>query len=358
MIITSSAVGMSANSTKKVTYQQKKQTLMSNPVTGEKRYSENEFITTYEQNISGNSLGEGNMISNSPKGIAPSVSLREKDSVQDLLRQIREFMTEFRNRLYLMLGRRDNSERQSIFGGSGLVDISSGLDATNLWNVVNYESYTYKEEENMTFETEGEVITKDGRSLKFNLQVEMTRKFQETTECLTKETGVILTDPLVINLNSNPVGVSDQKWQFDIDGDGKNDSISLLSKGCGFLAFDKNEDGVINDGLELFGAKTGNGFAELLEYDKDGNGWIDEQDDIYNKLNVWIKDDSGEDKLISLKKANVGAIYLGNQRTEFSLMSDDGRKQNAQVRRSGVYLSEDGMARSIQQLDMVTALCS
>ena len=164
-----------------------------------------------------------------------------------------------------------------------------------------------------------------------------------------------MTEPLVISVDSNPVSVSDQKWKFDIDGNGDNDSISLLSKGSGFLAFDRNEDGVINNGLELFGAKTGNGFAELMQYDEDNNGWIDEKDSIYNKLSVWLKDDSGNDKLVSLKDANVGAIYLANQRTEYALMSDDGKEQNAQIRRTGVYLSEDGKAKTIQQLDMVNA---
>ena len=167
-----------------------------------------------------------------------------------------------------------------------------------------------------------------------------------------------MTDPLVINLGSNPTSVSDQKWRFDIDGDGSVDNISMLSKGSGFLAYDQNGDGVINNGLELFGAKSGNGFQDLMAYDEDGNGWIDESDSIYEKLSVWVKDDSGNDKLLSLKEADVGAIYLANQRTQFSLMSDDGYKQNAQVRRSGVFLTESGMARSIQQLDMVKSLVS
>ena len=75
-------------------------------------------------------------------------------------------------------------------------------------------------------------------------------------------------------------------------------------------------------------------------------------------LSVWIKDDTGADKLLSLKAADVGAIYLANQRTEFSLMSENGNEQNAQIRRTGVFLTEHGQARSVQQLDMVKALVS
>ena len=95
-----------------------------------------------------------------------------------------------------------------------------------------------------------------------------------------------------------------------------------------------------------------------MEYDEDGNGWIDENDSIYDKLSVWVKDDSGNDKLIGLKTANVGAIYLQNVASEYALKSKTDNSYNAQIRRSGVYLSEDGQAKSIQQLDMVKALIS
>ena len=77
---------------------------------------------------------------------------------------------------------------------------------------------------------------------------------------------------------------------FDIDADGEEESISYLQGGSGYLALDKNGDGVINDGSELFGTKSGDGFADLAEYDADGNGWIDENDPIFDKLLIWAKD--------------------------------------------------------------------
>ncbi len=360
MIISSSAVGMAAKSSKKITYQQSHQTLMSNVTTGEKRYSESGFISTYERTIEGSSADEGAVMNNMPENITPVRNIKELTSVQDLLSQLRLFLLEFRQKLTLMIGRRGNLEDEGGFVSSGgeTLDLSSGAGQTNVWNVINSETYSYREEESMAFSTVGKVVTADGRTIDFNMQVGMTREFQQEAQCLSRNTQVIFTDPLVINLDSNPTSVSDMKWEFDIDADGKKDSISLLSKGSGFLAFDKNNDGIINDGLELFGAKTGNGFAELLQYDEDKNGWIDEKDSIYSKLQVWLKDDSGNDKLISLKDANVGAIYLANQRTEFALMSENEEEQNAQIRRTGMYLSEDGQAKTIQQLDMVKALVS
>ena len=209
----------------------------------------------------------------------------------------------------------------------------------------------------MTFQTVGKVVTADGRTIDFNMQLEMSREYTESIEHM-EETTVIMTDPLVINLKDSPISVSDEKWKFDIDGDGKEDSISRLSEGAGYLVLDKNKDGIINDGSEMFGAKTGNGFSELRAYDDDGNGWIDENDKIYKDLAVWVKDDAGHDKLISLKEANVGAIYLGSVSSEYSLKSEKDNEYNAEIRRSGMYLTEDGRARSVQQLDMVNALIS
>ena len=44
-----------------------------------------------------------------------------------------------------------------------------------------------------------------------------------------------------------------------------------METGNAFLSLDKNSDGIINDGSELFGAASGNGFADLAKYDEDGN---------------------------------------------------------------------------------------
>ena len=69
-----------------------------------------------------------------------------------------------------------------------------------------------------------------------------------------------LFDPLIVNIGSDTADVCDQTFKFDLDADGTEDEISMLGKGSGFLALDKNGDGKINDGSELFGTKSGDGF--------------------------------------------------------------------------------------------------
>lgn len=51
---------------------------------------------------------------------------------------------------------------------------------------------------------------------------------------------------------------------------------------------------LVNNGSELFGPTNGNGFQELAEYDKDGNGWIDENDEIFGSLKIWAEDFRGD----------------------------------------------------------------
>ena len=160
-------------------------------------------------------------------------------------------------------------------------------------------------------------------------------------------------DPLVINLDAPAADVKDQKFFFDLDADGHDEAISRLGAGSGFLALDKNGDGQINDGSELFGALSGDGFADLAKYDHDGNGWIDEADDIFDKLLIWSKDANGNDQLVGLGKAGVGAIYLGAQNTQFS-MNNAHNEVNAMVRQTGMFLYENGGIGTIQQLDLAT----
>lgn len=223
---------------------------------------------------------------------------------------------------------------------------------SSIWNQVTDTYYSMDEKETTTFESTGTAITADGRKLEFDVSLTMSRSFAEEYASLDfMQYEQVLTDPLVINLDSNPTSLSGQHFFFDLDCDGKKEEISSLGAGSGFLAYDKNNDGIINDGSELFGTKSGNGFYDLSAYDEDGNGWIDEADEIYRHLKVWYKDENGNDKLISLKDADVGAIYLGSQKTQFSL-TDKNNNLDGMVRSTGMFLKESGGSGTISQVDL------
>ena len=221
----------------------------------------------------------------------------------------------------------------------------------SVWQRITATHSLVAESEETAFATTGTALTADGRSLSFNVEVGMSRSFMAHYDSLeTKE--YIKTDPLIINVDDNVTSVSDRKFYFDLDGDGKKDRISYASQGSGFLALDKNEDGVINDGSELFGTKSGDGFKDLSAYDEDGNGWIDEGDSVFSRLKVWKHNEDGTDTLLDLKQADVGAIYLGNADTEFSL-KDENNNLNGQIRKTGIYLKEStGAAGTIAHVDL------
>lgn len=216
--------------------------------------------------------------------------------------------------------------------------------------VQTVQSDFYAEHETTAFVSQGKVRTEDGREISFDVSFEMSRSFEQRTESYS-QLQYVMCDPLVVNFGGDVAELGDQKFFFDLDADGEEEEISGFSSNSGFLALDLNGDGVINDGSELFGTKSGNGFADLAKYDSDGNGWIDDNDEVFAKLKIWTKDADGNDVLVSAKDKGMGAIYLGNVDTEFSLTDTFDNALKGAVRRSGVYLNEDGTAGTIQHVD-------
>lgn len=208
---------------------------------------------------------------------------------------------------------------------------------------IHRRTEVHSESERTTFQAEGLVKTADGRSIQFAASLTMEREFQSYSVT----TGPIQsTDPLVVNF-SGPTGrVSDAKISFDLTADGKPETISFVAEGSGFLVLDQNGDGRANDGGELFGPRTGNGFGELAAYDEDRNGWIDESDSVFTKLRIWTRDGFS-----TLLEKGVGAISTASVETPFAI-KDGTNTLLANVRNSGVYLSESGAAGTIQQLDL------
>lgn len=213
-------------------------------------------------------------------------------------------------------------------------------------------SQYYTEEQNVEYSSTGTAITADGRKLEFSYSFAFSESFTEEyhMEHLAIRNCV---DPLVINLDDCPTAIADQSFFFDLDGDGEEEELKNIGSGSAFLALDHNEDGVINDGTELFGAKTGDGFRELEQYDEDGNGWIDENDSVFSRLKVMTITETGEQELYGLKDADVGAIYLGRVETDY-MKRDDANNIHAAVRKSGLFLHEkDGHAGGVQHVDFV-----
>ena len=206
----------------------------------------------------------------------------------------------------------------------------------------------YAEAESINFQVKA-FVQADSKEIELSLDVSLSRSFvQKTTRTI--QMNKILQDPLVVSLNGSMPSLSSKTFSFDIDSDGKSDQISQLNSGNGFLALDKNSNGIIDNGNELFGTKSGDGFKDLSKYDKDKNGWIDENDAIFDKLRIWQKSE-GKNDLIALGQVGIGAIFLGNTSTPFSLKSTS-NELLGNMRNSGFVLFENSKAGVISQIDL------
>lgn len=211
---------------------------------------------------------------------------------------------------------------------------------------------SFYQQESSQFNARGVIKTADGNEIQIDFSLNMSRElFQQRDFSL--RLGAALQDPLVISFDGKAAELTQQRFEFDLTLDGKKDWIPGLGQQSAFLALDRNGDGIINDGSELFGAKTGDGFAELAQYDHDKNGWIDENDDIFQHLKLWLKPGEGDSQqLVRLSDAGIGAIYLGNASTPFTLNNSNGSERLGVIRSSGIYVSDQGKAGLIQHVDL------
>lgn len=117
-------------------------------------------------------------------------------------------------------------------------------------------------------------------------------------------------DPLILDLDGNGIDITNLEngKRFDIDGDGTLDQTAWIRGADALLALDRNSDGQINDGRELFGDQNGakDGFAELSKYDDNLDGLIDQQDGVFSSL-VLLRADGRQQ---SLAETGIKSISL------------------------------------------------
>jgi len=206
-----------------------------------------------------------------------------------------------------------------------------------------------REVEQLQFSAAGVVKTSDGREIDFTLALQVQRA-NEQEHHIEIQAGEAPVDPLILNFDGAAADLSAGTFQFDLKTDGQAKDLPLLGSATAFLALDRNHDGQVNNGSELFGPATGQGFSELAQYDSDQNGWIDENDPIFRDLRLWQPAADGPGNLLTLAEKNVGAIYLDSAATPFTYKDASGQAQAA-TSATSVFLQENGTAGTIQELN-------
>ena len=134
-------------------------------------------------------------------------------------------------------------------------------------------------------------------------------------------------DPLILDLDGDGIETTriSTETSFDHDADGLAERTGWVDKDDGLLVRDRDEDGKITNGNELFGdntiLKTGkraaNGFEALSELDNNKDGVIDANDPAFDELRVWQDANqdakSSPDELHDLNSLGIKAIKLSSE---------------------------------------------
>ena len=226
----------------------------------------------------------------------------------------------------------------------------SPVQARDGWGLIYEYQETIAESESIRFNSGGTVTTSDGKTISFSLEFNMSRAYYQQSSISLRMGDAAKIDPLVVVMEGGTPTLSRNRVDFDLDSDGSMDKIAFATGGSGFLALDRNQDGIINDGSELFGPQSGNGFVELSAFDLDHNGWIDESDDVFGRLSIMTLSENGDKTLVKLADVGIGAIYLQEVSSPFELKDMD--EEYGQIRSSSVYLRENGTAGTIHHIDL------
>ena len=159
-------------------------------------------------------------------------------------------------------------------------------------------------------------------------------------------------DPLVLDLNGDNnidlITADDSIVYFNHKNDGVKVNTSWIGKDDGFLVIDKNNNGYIDNGSELFGNFTtknngdmaNNGFEALKDYDTNGDLIIDYRDDKFSELRVWqdLNSDgiSQSGELKTLKEAGISRLNLNNSETSNEVLEGNS------ITHTGSFVRNDG----------------
>ncbi|WDE10780.1 hypothetical protein [Thalassomonas haliotis] len=214
----------------------------------------------------------------------------------------------------------------------------------------------FTREQSLSYQMQGQFQLDDKQislSYEFNISSESTRYRRFATRAGN------LQDPLLVQFGNQSLGHIQDRQAFDINNDKSLDKLPVFSGDVGYLVFDENANGRADDGSELFGPASGNGFQELAAFDSNQNGFIDKDDEHFEQLYLWQPKGESEGEVepgaqqqwLSLDDAGIAAINLSAIETPYSFY-DENDQLEAQMRRSSFAIGENGRGYGVHQVDV------
>ena len=151
--------------------------------------------------------------------------------------------------------------------------------------------------------------------------------------------------PLIIDMDGNGVQTvaRDQKVFFDLDNNLFAESTGWVGQGDAFLVWDRDGNGEIDNGNELFGNHTllkngkraANGFAALAELDDNNDDVFDAKDKLWSALQLWFDYNqngiSEPEELIKLSQSGIKQIRLNYHNSNVTDENGNVHRQQSSV---------------------------
>lgn len=231
-------------------------------------------------------------------------------------------------------------------------------DITNAFSdITNTQQNKYEAWEDLSKEEQAEWIQAGGTPWNYNTNTlldELNNKdlnIIDKIKELLKQASTI-SSPLVLDINKDgTINTTGKIVNFDLDNNGYAELTAWVNSEDGILVYDKNNNGIIDNGSELFGNNTtlssgklaDNGFSALADYDLNKDGKIDSSDSIYSQLRVWQDLNqngiSEAEEMFTLSELNIDTIntayttsstidQYGNEHKQIGTFTSNGETYN------------------------------
>ncbi len=188
---------------------------------------------------------------------------------------------------------------------------------------------------------------------------EMSERQRELLEKYLKEANLsssTVTDPLLIDLNGDGIkttNVNEDLKFFDHENDGYAEMTSWADTNDGVLFYDKNNNGIIDNGSELFGEnyiksngqKATDGFDALADLDSNNDGVIDANDEHFADIKI----EKGDGTQMTLAEAGITSINLNA-----STVNQTDENGNTKIL-SATFVKSDGTSGELGSFDLRTS---